>query len=381
MNMPMKSMTGDGPAETADKGAGRVEPVEIDIRNVSLSFGRTEVLKGIDLKIEPGEFFAFLGPSGSGKSTLLRAIAGFGPTPRGQILLGGQDVVGTAPWKRNVGMVFQSYALWPHMTVARNVAFGLDERRVPKAETAKRVSAALEMVGMSQYAERYPSQLSGGQQQRVALARALVFSPEILLLDEPMGALDKKLRHDLQLELRQLHRRLGRTFVNVTHDQEEAMAMSDRIAIMNAGRIIQVGRPRDLYDAPKTRFIADFLGKSNFLTGRVSEISASEALIETDSGMIRHRLRESEGRVSKGREVHLALRPEQITLGEAPNTLSATVESAIFLGNYAEVTVRTERGLQIVGQMALRESEQLPVEGTQIKVGWEPSATVIVEPD
>ncbi|OWU72774.1 ABC transporter ATP-binding protein [Phaeobacter sp. 22II1-1F12B] len=360
-----------------------VTPLATDIRITGLSkyFGNFGALLDIELKVAPGEFLTLLGPSGSGKSTLLMSIAGFVEPSAGNILVGGKSVISTVPEKRNFGVVFQGYALFPHMTVKDNLAYPLKVRGVPKAQIAAKVQETLELVQLSHLASRYPKQLSGGQQQRVALARALVFSPEILLLDEPMGALDKKLRHDLQLELRQLHRRLGRTFVNVTHDQEEAMAMSDRIAIMNAGRIIQVGRPRDLYDAPKTRFIADFLGKSNFLTGRVSEISASEALIETDSGMIRHRLRESEGRLSKGREVHLALRPEQITLGEAPNTLSATVESAIFLGNYAEVTVRTERGLQIVGQMALRESEQLPVEGAQIKVGWEPSATVIVEPD
>jgi iron(III) transport system ATP-binding protein len=243
--------------------------VPIEINELRLAFGQTEVLKGIDLRIEPGEFFAFLGPSGSGKSTLLRAIAGFGPRPRGSIRIGGQDVTGLQPWQRNVGMVFQNYALWPHMTVAQNVAYGLEERRVPRAERAGRVIEALGLVGLADLASRYPSQLSGGQQQRVALARTIVIEPQVLLLDEPLSNLDANLRVQMRLDLLKLQRRLGITTIFVTHDQEEANAICDRIAVLAEGVVQQVGRPDELYDNPTNRFVARFLGSANMLDGRV----------------------------------------------------------------------------------------------------------------
>lgn len=325
MNMPVKSVTTHESPQDVKPGA--VEPVEIDIRNVSLSFGATEVLKGIDLKIEPGEFFAFLGPSGSGKSTLLRAIAGFGPTPKGQILLGGQDVVGMAPWKRNVGMVFQSYALWPHMSVARNVAFGLDERRVPKAETERRVKAALEMVGMSQYAERYPSQLSGGQQQRVALARTIVVEPRVLLLDEPLSNLDANLRVQMRQDLLKLQRRLGITTIFVTHDQEEANTICDRIAVMADGVVQQVGRPDDVYDTPANAFVASFLGTANVLEGSVRK-EAGGSVFVLHSGIALPCAEIASPGAGK-----LVLRPQSISFGgSSENGLKGTVMSAEFLG-------------------------------------------------
>ncbi len=241
----------------------------VAIEALSLAYDVTDVLKGIDLRIEPGELFTFLGPSGSGKSTLLRCVAGFGPTPRGRILIGDHDVTHLPPWRRNVGMVFQSYALWPHMTVYRNVAFGLEERRVPSTEIPKRVEAALEMVGLWELADRRPSQLSGGQQQRVALARTIIVEPRVLLLDEPLSNLDANLRIQMRREILDLQRKLELTTIFVTHDQEEANTISDRIAVLDDGILQQVGSPMDLYDRPLNRFVADFLGTANLLEGRV----------------------------------------------------------------------------------------------------------------
>jgi iron(III) transport system ATP-binding protein len=241
--------------------------VAIDIKGVNLSYGATHVLKDIDLSIRPGELFAFLGPSGCGKTTLLRLIAGFAQAQTGQVLLDGKDVAALPPWKRDVGMVFQSYALWPHMTVAQNVAFGLEERRRPRAEVTAKVAKALELVGLSGYAQRRPSQLSGGQQQRVALARTIAIEPKVLLLDEPLSNLDARMRVSVRRDLRELQQRLGLTTIFVTHDQEEANTICDRIAVMEAGAIRQVGTPMELYERPANLFVASFLGSANILEG------------------------------------------------------------------------------------------------------------------
>jgi len=247
--------------------AGMSRAVSIDIEGVNLAYGSTPVLKDIDLAIRPGEFFAFLGPSGCGKTTLLRLIAGFAQAQTGRVKLDGQDVAGLPPWKRDVGLVFQSYALWPHMTVAQNVAFGLEERRRPRAEIDARVAQALELVGLAAYAQRRPAQLSGGQQQRVALARTIAIEPKVLLLDEPLSNLDAKMRVSVRRELRALQQRLGLTTIFVTHDQEEANTICDRIAVMNAGVIQQVGTPMELYERPANLFVASFLGSANILDG------------------------------------------------------------------------------------------------------------------
>ncbi|MBS0548764.1 MAG: ABC transporter ATP-binding protein [Proteobacteria bacterium] len=239
--------------------------VAIEIEGVDLSYGSTHVLKNIDLSIRPGELFAFLGPSGCGKTTLLRLIAGFAQAQRGSVKLDGQDVAALPPWKRDVGMVFQSYALWPHMTVAKNVAFGLEERRLPKAEIDRRVAQALDLVGLGQYAQRRPAQLSGGQQQRVAVARTIAIEPKVLLLDEPLSNLDAKMRVSVRRDLRALQQRLGLTSIFVTHDQEEANTICDRIAVMEAGTIRQVGTPMELYEKPANLFVASFLGSANIL--------------------------------------------------------------------------------------------------------------------
>jgi len=259
----------------------------ITIENVHLAFGDTKVLEGVNLDIQPGEFFAFLGPSGSGKSTLLRAIAGFGPTPEGRILIGDRDVVGLDPWTRNVGMVFQSYALWPHMSVRDNVGFGLKERKVPSAQIRKKVDAALELVELAHLADRMPNQLSGGQQQRIALARTVVVEPDVLLLDEPLSNLDASLRVHMRRELLRLQRQLGLTTIFVTHDQEEANTTCDRMAVLDKGVIQQVGSPLELYDRPESLLVANFLGTANILEGKV-EIKGGARRFVTKTGDLQH---------------------------------------------------------------------------------------------
>ena len=253
----------------AIEAATRAKAAGVLVEDVNLSYGATHVLKSINLEVRPGEFFAFLGPSGCGKTTLLRLIAGFNVAQSGRVMIGGDDISALPPWKRDVGMVFQSYALWPHMSVAKNVAFGLEERKVPKAEIDRRVKAALELVSLGHLAARRPSQLSGGQQQRVAVARTIVIEPKVLLLDEPLSNLDAKMRVQVRRELRDLQQRLGLTTIFVTHDQEEANTICDRIAVMNDGIIQQVGTPMELYEKPANLFVAGFLGAANILEGEV----------------------------------------------------------------------------------------------------------------
>ncbi|PWR24155.1 ABC transporter ATP-binding protein [Zavarzinia aquatilis] len=358
-----------------DESAGQ----DIRLYGLSKYYGDFRALDDVNLHVAAGEFLTLLGPSGSGKSTLLMALAGFVEPTHGDIFVGGSSITALAPEKRDFGVVFQGYALFPHMTVAGNVGYPLKVRGLGKPEIAAKVRDALDLVQLGHLATRLPKQLSGGQQQRVALARALVFSPKMLLLDEPMGALDKKLRHDLQLELRQLHRRLGRTFVNVTHDQEEAMAMSDRIAIMRAGKIEQLGAPRALYDAPETRFVADFLGKSNFIEGKVTGIDAGIATLDTADGPVVHALGTRPAGI--GDSLLLALRPQKLMLGPGPNSRKATVETAIFLGTHAEVSLRCASGLALALNLGIENAQALPAEGTTVELGWDPAATVAVRPD
>ncbi len=305
----------------------------VDIERLNVSFGDTPVLKGINLSIEPGEFFAFLGPSGSGKSTLLRAIAGFGPTPTGRILIGGAEIAHLPPWKRNVGMVFQSYALWPHMTVRRNVAFGLEERKLPSREITTRVDAALELVGLLDLAERRPAQLSGGQQQRIALARTIVVEPRVLLLDEPLSNLDANLRIQMRRELRELQQKLKLTTIFVTHDQEEANTTSDRMAVLNDGVIQQVGAPMELYDNPTNLFVATFLGTANVLTGVVKDTDGGAQFNSVDGARI------PVDSVERGPR-SLMFRPQNVVIAAADASadsnsvrLTGTVRHMEFLGS------------------------------------------------
>jgi len=300
----------------------------IEIENLHLSFGKTEVLSGVNLSIKPGEFFAFLGPSGSGKSTLLRAIAGFGPRPSGNVTIGGKDVLDLQPWKRNVGMVFQSYALWPHMSVRDNVGFGLKERRESNAVIRRKVDAALELVGLNHLADRMPNQLSGGQQQRIALARTVVVEPKVLLLDEPLSNLDASLRVEMRRELLALQRKLGLTTIFVTHDQEEANTTSDRMAVLDAGVIQQVGTPQELYDTPVNLFVADFLGTANILKGDVSK-TKNGLLFTTQTG---ETMQIGAGEIGAG---SIILRPQNISLAtkKDTHTINGTVKHREFLGS------------------------------------------------
>ena len=309
----------------------------IRIEDLHLSFGETKVLEGIDMVIEPGEFFAFLGPSGSGKSTLLRAIAGFGPTPRGRILIGDRDIARLPPWKRNVGMVFQSYALWPHMSVRRNVAFGLEERRMSAREIGPKVEAALETVGLGHLADRMPAQLSGGQQQRVALARTIAIEPQVLLLDEPLSNLDAALRVQMRRELLALQRKLGLTTIFVTHDQEEANTTSDRMAVLDRGVIQQIGTPQQLYDHPENAFVAGFLGTANILKGAlqgadfVTEAGQRLPVVAPTPGANR-----------------IVLRPQNIRIAASGGEIVGKVTHREFLGSQIRYLVDSPDGQIIV---------------------------------
>jgi putative spermidine/putrescine transport system ATP-binding protein len=245
----------------------------LELRNVRKTYADVNAVDGVSIKLAAGEFLSFLGPSGSGKTTTLSMIAGLTPSTSGEILLRGQPLNPLPPYRRNIGVVFQNYALFPHMSVERNVAFPLEMRSVPRADIERRVAKVLSLIGLAAHGKRLPSELSGGQQQRVAVARAIVFEPPLLLMDEPLGALDKKLREQMQLEIKQLHRNLGITIIYVTHDQEEALTMSNRIAVFNNGKIEQLGTPSDLYEHPRTRFVANFIGETNLFPGTVAEMS------------------------------------------------------------------------------------------------------------
>lgn len=318
----------------------QVQQVRLKIEDVHISFGPTKVLQGINLEIEPGEFFAFLGPSGSGKSTLLRAIAGFGPTPQGRILINDEDIASLPPWKRDVGMVFQNYALWPHLTVQKNVSFGLEERKVPKTEIYARVEEALEMVGLSHLADRHPSQLSGGQQQRVALARTIVVRPRLLLLDEPLSNLDANLRVQMRTDILKLQRKLGLTTIFVTHDQEEANTISDRMAVLDKGIIQQIGSPMDLYDYPTNSFVAHFLGTTNIIEGEVV-IADGRTVLKAGGGLELPLL----DIPVDGHHGAIVFRPQSVhvnpeTAMDSAMYLSGTIESLEFLGSTVRYGVK-----------------------------------------
>jgi iron(III) transport system ATP-binding protein len=354
-----------------------MDQVRVEARNIHLSYGATAVLRDISLNVEPGEFFALLGPSGSGKSTLLRLIAGFNQHQSGQLLIGGRDVTGVPPWKRNVGMVFQNYALWPHMTVARNVAFGLEERRLPRDEVKRRTEAALDLVGLADYGARRPGQLSGGQQQRVALARTLAIEPQVLLLDEPLSNLDARLRVQMRRELQRLHRRLGITTIFVTHDQEEAMTICDRIAVMNDGVIQQIDTPTELFDRPVNRFVAQFVGSVNLFEGEIREGGGRKVFASPLLGDIAL----PPGLDASGRSrVQLAFRPHAVALhaghaGHAATTdpsgtsfhCYGAVEGGEFLGEFMRYEIRVHEALVLADQPHFRGTPRLE-QGTRVRL-------------
>ncbi|ESW93297.1 ABC transporter ATP-binding protein [Mesorhizobium sp. LSJC268A00] len=317
----------------------------IDLEAISKAYGGFKALDGVSLRIEPGEFMTLLGPSGSGKTTTLNVIAGFTDVTSGKLLVGEKSVVGVPAHKRNIGVVFQHYALFPHMSVGRNVAYPLTLRGVDQATRQTRVARALDMVKMGDFAHRYPSELSGGQQQRVALARAIVFDPPLLLMDEPLGALDKKLREWLQLEIKRIHRELGTTFVYVTHDQEEALVLSDRIAVFNRGRIEQVGTGRQLYDEPATLFVGRFIGDSTVLRGKARSDGNSTALsIAGETVTVPRKLSGEASPVMLLRPEKLAIRRAGQSAANGANRLSGTIAEAIYLGSESKYEVKLADG-------------------------------------
>jgi spermidine/putrescine transport system ATP-binding protein len=333
----------------------------IELAGLSKLFGDSAAVDNIDLTVASGEFFSLLGPSGCGKTTTLRLIAGFEQPTTGRILLDGADVSAVPPHRRDVNTVFQSYALFPFLTAFDNVAFGLRYAKTTKAELRSRVGAALELVSMSSFSSRRPGQLSGGQQQRVALARALVLNPKVLLLDEPLGALDAKLRRSLKVELKALQERVGITFLYVTHDQEEALTMSDRLAVMNAGRIAQIGTPREVYEEPADAYVADFLGAANLM--QVSVSSASPAKVKVGDSEL------SSSYVcpaAAGQTAHAVIRPERVRVephGSAgPNRVPALVERLVFLGPATQVMLRLATGASL---QALLQNDGEPLDLAQ----------------
>lgn len=316
----------------------------VRVEGVRKYFGAAAAVDGVSLLVEPGELFFLLGPSGCGKTTLLRVLAGFVQPDAGEVYFGGQQVTHLPPRARDAGMVFQTYALWPHLTVARNVAYGLEVRGVGRAEAARRVAEALRLVRLEGLGDRRPNQLSGGQQQRVALARALVIRPRLLLLDEPLSNLDARLRDEMREEVRRLHGETGLTMVYVTHDQKEALALANRLAVMDRGRVVQVGTPEEVYRRPASRFVARFLGDSNFLPGKVREESGGRCLVDTAVGTLEAAA--PAGGAAPGMAVVCSVRPQSLAVarGGEGNRIPATVEAVAFLGDLVQVRLGAAGG-------------------------------------
>ena len=335
------------------------------IDGVSKRYGEVDAIRAVTLDVADGEFVVLLGPSGCGKTTTLRVVAGFAEPDSGSVALGERDITRLPPWKRNAGLVFQNYALFPHLTVAQNVAFGLEMRKIGAAETARRVGDALQLVRLEPLAQRLPRQLSGGQQQRVALARALVFHPDVLLLDEPLSNLDAKLRQDVRVEIRELQRKLGLTTVMVTHDQEEALTMADRLVVMQDGAVRQVGTQQDLYERPCDRFVAAFVGRSTFIEGEIE----APGRFRSHGGLSLACTAATLGPAT------LALRPERMLIEAAPqaavdNNLPGVVEFVSYLGATVDMHVRISAKERVVVQIPNRAGQLVPKVGQQVQVAW-----------
>jgi len=348
--------------------------------SITKHYGTSAAVADVSLTIERGEFVTLLGPSGCGKTTTLRAIAGLVRTDSGTIRIGGQDVTDIPTYRRNIGMVFQSHAVFPHMTVVDNIAFGLRMRGIGREQRLARAAEALEMVRLGGYAGRYPHQLSGGQQQRVALARALVINPDVLLLDEPFGALDRKLREAMQVELRQLTRAIGMTAMFVTHDQEEALMLSDRIVVMSAGRIMQSGTPAAIFERPENRFVADFMGVANFLPATVLGIEDGFLVADGPGGRMRGR---HAGAFAAGSQITLAVRGEHVDVSAAPpgdgNRIAGVVETAIYQGTSVSLLVRVEPGgTRFTVRTPIRSAADARLSsGDRVWLAWAPDATLV----
>jgi putative spermidine/putrescine transport system ATP-binding protein len=368
---------------SAATGRPKSSGAAVVLEKVRKSFGPVTAVDDMSFAIEPGEFITLLGPSGSGKTTTLMMIAGFDHPTEGEIYIDGTSIVGVPPYRRGIGMVFQNYALFPHLTVAENVGFALKQRGVRKPEIVARVAETLDIVRLRGYEARYPRQLSGGQQQRVALARAIIFHPRVLLMDEPLSALDKQLREELQLEMKRLHQQLGITFIYVTHDQREALIMSDRIAVMNQGRIEQAGSPSDLYDRPATRFVAGFIGESNFLEGEVAGLQGRDVAARVAGATV---VAISRQPPAVGARVVLAIRPEKIGFRDlsapAPqarlNTIKAVVREVTFVGEMHRYVLEIAPGVTLVAKQQHRFQMKARAPGERVMVEWHVEDSLVV---
>ncbi|MEQ1806668.1 MAG: ABC transporter ATP-binding protein [Burkholderiaceae bacterium] len=358
----------------------------IELRQITKRYGKESVVDRISTHIAPGEFFSLLGPSGSGKTTTLMMIAGFADVDEGQILVDGVDIARSPPQRRGFGMVFQNYAIFPHLNVFDNVAFPLRARQLPKEEVRQRVVQALELVRLERFADRFSRQLSGGQQQRVAIARAIVFHPSVVLMDEPLGALDKNLRYQMQVEIKEIQQRLGMTVVYVTHDQEEAMNMSDRIAIMNSGRIEQVGRPEEIYDNPASHFVARFLGEANLIEGTLQDAHEGFAVLRTAAGLVL-RARVGEG-LQPAVQANLFVRPERVTLGPVGSQSAADASfncsagclvQTSFLGNILRHVVEIEPGIRVTVDVQNASGGLARRTGENVLLTWRAADSVILQ--
>ena len=358
---------------------------DVELHAVTKRFGSLKAVDAVSLKVRKGEFLSLLGPSGCGKTTSLRLVAGFEQPDEGEILIGGTDAVGTPPYRRDVNTVFQQYALFPHMSVLDNVAYGLKQRRVGKPERHARAREALELVRMTGRETQRPTTLSGGQQQRIALARALVMRPRVLLLDEPLGALDLKLRKEMQIELKRIQEQVGITFIYVTHDQGEALSMSDRVAVMSNGVIEQIDEPRVIYDRPLTAFVADFIGDMNFLAGEVVEAADGGFAIDAGAGVVVR----GRGRAAKGTRMRVGIRPERIVAVAGPanpsagtaNSAGAEVVTKMYLGDQIQIVATLAGGRNIVVREQ-RASAGPALDtinpGDQISLSWDESAPLLL---
>ncbi len=351
---------------------------DVELQNVSKKFANTVAVKDVSLQIQAGEFMTLLGPSGCGKTTLLRMIAGFEIPDAGSVLLGGTNVTNVPPYRRDVTTVFQQYALFPHLDVFSNIAFGLQRRHLNREEIKKRVADALEMMRLEGMEDRKPNELSGGQQQRVALARALVLEPKVLLLDEPLAALDLKLRKQMQSELKSLQRRLGISFIFVTHDQEEALTMSDRVVVMNVGHIEQLGSPQEIYERPRTEFVAGFIGDSNILEGRVESSAQDFSLIKISDTIFSVRGDD----LKAGDQVRVMIRPEKIrfSANNANGLLTGKIDSAVYLGEATQWKVVMDGGqtLMVLEQNSEPSRSVESRVGQTVSLSWEANSAVLL---
>lgn len=357
---------------------GTDSQLDVELRKVFKVFNGETAVRGVDLNVRRGEFFSILGPSGCGKTTTLRLVAGFETPSAGEVLIRGQSMTRVPPYLRPVNTVFQSYALFNHLNVWDNIAFGLRIKRRGKAEIEDSVNEALRLVKMESFAKRFPTQMSGGQQQRVALARALVNRPAVLLLDEPLGALDLKLRKEMQMELSNLHQSLGLTFIMVTHDQEEAMSLSDRIAVMHEGRIEQIGTPSEIYESPQTTFVADFIGDTNLFKGQVEHCDSNRQLVITEMGL-KIEVQQPEvtpAQIQRGDTVAVSVRPEKISLNSYPlggsiNCFEGRLVNAMYLGTHLQYVVQLTSGEQIT-VLQSKTDEGIPDADTPLYICWKP---------